>query len=164
MAIEDWKREEELGVLAEFRARRIGGAEELTFLAGEAQRLEDALVAGDVEQARLKVDSLLSTFKIPYARVVIRDDFWQTDLGYLIAKARLMIHAEDTMTIMDAATDLGISLPVMSTAASVGEWREWPLTVLINPDASKNQGRRLLLWSEIQMIRATIMEQCKAEF
>lgn len=96
------------------------------------------------EEIQSVMESLFST-PVAYA-YTIPDVFWTTELGKMLARARLWLR-NDLITIADAAKKYGISVQAVSQAVDSGR-----LQTFVDPDTGARQGRRLISESEAKFL------------
>jgi hypothetical protein len=111
--------------------------------AAAGQREHDGVLDGELAEAIQEIAEML--FANPLTgSYAIPETFWTTDLGAMIARARIWLR-DDLITIAEAAELADVSLPAITQAANTGR-----LTIWVDPDAPAHQGRRLVSLSEIK--------------
>ncbi len=83
---------------------------------------------------------LHSTYHIPA-------EFWDTDLGAMIARGNLWLRGDELITIVETARRFGISQQAVTQALDAGRLRPYH-----DPDAPQRQGARLVSDTEAKQL------------
>lgn len=121
-------------------------AEEVATIARAAagELAHDEWNAGIVEET---VQTLMETvFSNATAyNYTIPTEFWNSDVGQMVARAMLWVRGDELITITEAAEIRGVTPQAISQAVDAGR-----LTAHIDPGAPQRQGRRLVVRSEVE--------------
>lgn len=106
--------------------------------AAAGEREHDAFSDGVLEEAIQDVCEILFASKVA-SGYVIPEEFWTTDAGAMISRARLWLYGENLITIAEAAEIADVTAAAISQQITKGKLRAF-----VDPDANIRQGRRLV--------------------
>lgn len=112
--------------------------------AGDIDR-SDEDAAGEVQEC---IQGLCEWLFAPpglYSSYHIPGEFWECDLGQMVARAMIWLERDELITLVQAAEIRHVTVQAISQAVSQGKLRSY-----IDPDARQRQGRTLVRKGDVQ--------------